>query len=60
MTWTVNLAAGTQVVLFIEDAACDEAWSGTVCFSQGQDFFSLTIFMADNRSPSATAVTPPA
>ena len=32
MTWSaVNLAAGTQVLLSLEDADGDEAWSGNVC-----------------------------
>jgi len=29
-TFTVNLASGTQVVLSLEDASGDEAWSGIV------------------------------
>lgn len=34
VTWTVNLAAGTQIVLYVEDADENDAWSGTVRLSQ--------------------------
>lgn len=34
MTWTANLAAGTQIVLYIEDSEGNAAWSGSVRFSQ--------------------------
>lgn len=34
LTWTVNIAAGTQVVLALEDAAFNDAWSGIVRFSR--------------------------
>ena len=30
MTWKVNLAAGTKVMLSLEDGSSDEAWSGDV------------------------------
>lgn len=42
--WTVALASGTAVVLFIEDSQGNEAWSGTVseCLTLFNEGFSLT------------------
>jgi hypothetical protein len=62
VTWTVNLAAGTQVLVVVEDEDADEAWSGVVRVSQTErfPFLAKLIVMADNRSLLATAMTPPA
>lgn len=42
VTWTVNLAAGTQIVLYVEDADENDAWSGTVRLSQ------IVLFLSDH------------
>jgi hypothetical protein len=52
-TWTVNLASGTQVVLSLEDAAGNEAWSGTVTVAASNDTSCLT-----NTVPSSVTPTP--
>ncbi|KAI9574006.1 hypothetical protein HD554DRAFT_2166870 [Boletus coccyginus] len=55
MTWTVNLAAGTQVALFLEDAAGNDAWSGTITVGDSNDTSCLTSIPA----VSGTALTVP-
>lgn len=51
MTWTVNLSAGTQVVLSLEDAAGNEAWSGTITVGNSNDTSCLP------STPSSTPLT---
>jgi hypothetical protein len=57
MTWNVSLAAGTQVLVSIEDAHTNEGWTQAVRtpLLSFQDSYSLL-----HRSPSVTAPTSPA
>jgi hypothetical protein len=54
MTWTVNIAAGTQAVFSLMDATGDEAWSGVMTVQGSNDGSCL------NASPSAQNSTPSA
>ncbi|KAH0833028.1 hypothetical protein J3R83DRAFT_12016 [Lanmaoa asiatica] len=54
MTWTVNLAAGTQVVLSLQDAAGNEAWSGAITIGNSND----TSCLAATHSSASTSGTP--
>ncbi|KAG6374403.1 hypothetical protein JVT61DRAFT_4440 [Boletus reticuloceps] len=53
MNWTVNIAAGTQVVLSLMDAVGNEAWSGTVTVANSNNTSCLT-----TTSPSPTSSVP--
>ncbi|KIM67553.1 hypothetical protein SCLCIDRAFT_21080 [Scleroderma citrinum Foug A] len=52
-TFTVNLASGTQVVLSLEDASGDEAWTGTVTVGASSDSSCLS------SNPSGLPTTTP-
>ncbi|KAI6108062.1 hypothetical protein F5141DRAFT_1064318 [Pisolithus sp. B1] len=53
-TWLVNLASGTQVVLSLEDASGNEAWSGTITVGASNDTSCL------QSSSASPTTTPPA
>ncbi|KAF9243406.1 hypothetical protein BU15DRAFT_43035 [Melanogaster broomeanus] len=55
VTWTVNLAAGSQVVLSLGDAAGNEAWSGTITVGDSNDSSCLA---GTSAAPSAPLTTP--
>ncbi|KAH7884444.1 hypothetical protein F5I97DRAFT_1455536 [Phlebopus sp. FC_14] len=57
LTWLVNLASGTQVVLFLEDAFGDEAWSGTVTVGASNDTSCLSS-STGSVTPSAPSTVP--
>ncbi|KAI5983359.1 hypothetical protein EDD15DRAFT_2179186 [Pisolithus albus] len=50
-TWLVNLASGTQVVLSLEDASGNEAWSGTITVGASNDTSCL---QSSSASPTTT------
>ncbi|KIJ13450.1 hypothetical protein PAXINDRAFT_13782 [Paxillus involutus ATCC 200175] len=54
VTWTVNIAAGTQVVLSLLDYVGDEAWSGAVTVGASSDSSCLS----ETSSPTALTVPP--
>ncbi|KIJ66982.1 hypothetical protein HYDPIDRAFT_180615 [Hydnomerulius pinastri MD-312] len=54
MTYKVNIAAGTQVVLFLEDSNGDEAWSGTITVGASNDTSCLGTSTGSAASPSGT------
>lgn len=49
-TWMVNLASGTQVALFLEDASGNEAWSGAITVGTSNDTSCL---QSSSGSPTA-------
>ncbi|KIK16124.1 hypothetical protein PISMIDRAFT_278092 [Pisolithus microcarpus 441] len=53
-TWLVNLASGTQVVLSLEDASGNEAWSGAITVGASNDTSCL------QSSSASPTTTPPA
>ncbi|KIK93614.1 hypothetical protein PAXRUDRAFT_26262 [Paxillus rubicundulus Ve08.2h10] len=57
MTWTVNIAAGTQVVLSLLDSTGDEAWSGAITVGASSDSSCLT--KTSSAPPSGTPLTVP-
>ncbi|KAF8554634.1 hypothetical protein OG21DRAFT_1496920 [Imleria badia] len=61
LTWTVNLAAGTQVVLYVEDAVENNAWSGTITVGDSNDTSCLTSTPSSlaTSSSSGTSLTAP-
>ncbi|EIM91078.1 uncharacterized protein STEHIDRAFT_152753 [Stereum hirsutum FP-91666 SS1] len=42
MTWTVNVAAGTEVLLALEDETGEEAWTGAVTVAASDDSSCLS------------------
>ncbi|KAF8843757.1 hypothetical protein BDN67DRAFT_944950 [Paxillus ammoniavirescens] len=58
VTWTVNIAAGTQVVLSLLDSAGEEAWSGTVTVGGSSDSSCLSE-TSSAAPPSPTVLTVP-
>jgi len=58
LTYTVNLAAGTQVVLSLEDNNGDEAWSGTITVQGSND--SSCLASSSSSSSSSAGYTPTA
>ncbi|OJA13450.1 hypothetical protein AZE42_02290 [Rhizopogon vesiculosus] len=56
-TYTVALASGTQVVLSLEDADGNEAWSGTVTVASSGDSSCLTASTPTNGSPTTYSGT---
>jgi hypothetical protein len=62
VTWTVNLAAGTQVLVVVEDEDADEAWSGVITVGDSNDTSCLTSTSpsgtATSSSPSSSALAP--
>ncbi|KAG1744166.1 uncharacterized protein EDB91DRAFT_1124854 [Suillus paluster] len=55
--WTVNIAAGTPIVLALEDAEGNEAWSGTVTVAASSDSSCLTSSTPSVISSSGTTLT---
>lgn len=60
--WNVALAAGTAIVLFIEDSQENEAWSGTVTVAASSDSSCLTSTTSSHNASavSGTLLTSPA
>lgn len=56
-TFTVNLASGTQVVLSLEDASGDEAWSGIITVGDSSDYSCLS--SNPSSLPTTTTTTTP-
>ncbi|KAG9314981.1 hypothetical protein JVU11DRAFT_4090 [Chiua virens] len=59
VTWTVNLAAGTQIVLSLEDAANNDAWSGTVTVGSSNDASCLASSPSSALPSSSVSGTAP-
>ncbi|KAJ8594057.1 hypothetical protein M405DRAFT_761059 [Rhizopogon salebrosus TDB-379] len=57
LAYTVALAAGTQVVLSLEDAEGNEAWSGTITVADSSDSSCLTASAPAGSSPSGTTLS---
>ncbi|KAH7912800.1 hypothetical protein BJ138DRAFT_1003640 [Hygrophoropsis aurantiaca] len=55
LNYTVNLAAGTVVVLFVEDSAGDEAWSGEITIGASSDSSCLSSTSGTSTSGSASS-----
>ncbi|KAG0700281.1 hypothetical protein DFH29DRAFT_807840 [Suillus ampliporus] len=53
-SWTVNVASGTQVVLSLEDADGNEAWSGTMTVASSSDSSCLTSSTPSTAPSSGT------
>lgn len=62
LEWKVNVAAGTQVVLSLEDSEGNEAWSGTTTVAASGDSSCLTntTSSASAASSTGTVLTIPA
>lgn len=58
--WNVALAAGTAIVLFIEDSQGNEAWSGTMTVAASSDSSCLTSASHNASAVSGTLLTTPA
>jgi len=56
-TYTVALASGTQVVLSLEDAGGNEAWSGTVTVAGSSDSSCLAASPSSSTSGTITGTT---
>ncbi|KAG0696543.1 hypothetical protein DFH29DRAFT_879276 [Suillus ampliporus] len=56
-SWTVNVASGTQVVLSLEDADGNEAWSGTMTVASSSDSSCLTSSTPSTAPSSGTTLT---
>ncbi|ETW83170.1 hypothetical protein HETIRDRAFT_417157 [Heterobasidion irregulare TC 32-1] len=55
MTWKVNLAAGTKVMLSLEDGSSDEAWSADIVVQPSNDTSCLSGAAASSVIASASA-----
>jgi len=59
LAWIVNLAAGTDVVLSLEDSAGNEAWSGSIIIGESNDSSCLGTTPGTPFSPSSPSSTTP-
>jgi len=57
VSYTPNLAAGTQIELSIEDSTGFEAWSGTITIGQGSDTSCVTAAAASSSGTSPTGTS---
>ncbi|EMD34035.1 hypothetical protein CERSUDRAFT_117545 [Gelatoporia subvermispora B] len=55
MHWTVNLAAGTQVMFSLQDAVDDEAWSGGMTVQPSNDSSCLSAASSSAAASSSSA-----